>query len=143
MMDSPKCPFGAGPPLPLTGARKVRFPILACFLIHHFQSLELTVLLIDYKITPYIAEFANTVTNAFFSKNPSPSLVKHSFDGVPVSLALFGLRNSIRQKYHPWFIATEMGFLLVGVGSWLFHATLLYQVRRILILPADQISSNF
>jgi len=45
-----------------------------------------------------------------------------------VSLACFAVRNSIRQKHHPWFIATELGFLLVGVGSWLFHATLLYQV---------------
>lgn len=33
------------------------------------QSLELTVPKIDYKITPYIAEFVNTVTNAFFSKD--------------------------------------------------------------------------
>jgi len=48
-----------------------------------------------------------------------------------VSLACLGLRNAIRQKHHPWFIATEMGFLLVGVGSWLFHATLLYQVPPI------------
>jgi len=40
------------------------------------ESFELTVLSIDYKITPYIAEFANTVTNAFFSKNyrPFPNL---------------------------------------------------------------------
>jgi len=72
----------------------------------------------NYKITPYIAEFVNTVTNAFF-----------------ISLALYGVRNSIRQKYHPWFIATEMGFLLVGVGSWLFHATLLYQFQLLDELP--------
>jgi len=59
-------------------------------------------------------------------------------------LALYGVRNSIRQKYHPWFIATELGFLLVGVGSWLFHATLLYQVRpAIPHLHIDQPSSNF
>ena len=64
-MDSLKCPFGDGPHPPLIGVKKVRLLFL-----HQpiFKSLELMVLKIDYKITPYIAEFVNTVTNAFFSK---------------------------------------------------------------------------
>lgn len=67
-MDSLKCPFGDGRHLPLIGVRKVRSPLLSPPRAI-FQSLELTVPKIDYKITPYIAEFVNTVTNAFFSKD--------------------------------------------------------------------------
>src|SRR5579871_2772939 len=49
----------------------------------------------DYKITPYIAEFVNTITNAFFSMaSRKPCNLTNT---RIVSLACFGLRNSIKQ----------------------------------------------
>ena len=67
----------------------------------------------------------------FSVRIPSPTLLSSSISNLSpfvVSLALSGLRKVIRDDHHPWFIATQLGFVLVGIGSWLFHATLLYQV---------------
>jgi len=35
--------------------------------LRSWREIVLTLCLVDYTITPYIAEFVNTVTNAFFS----------------------------------------------------------------------------
>jgi len=66
----------------------------------------------------------------FSVRAPSPSTPHNYISHIScaVSLALSGLVSAIQQRHHPWFIATQLGFLLVGIGSWLFHATLLYQV---------------
>lgn len=63
----------------------------------------------DYVVTKYIAEFCNTTTNAGF-----------------IILAAFAIRNSIKYGYETRIFLTSMGFMLVGIGSWLFHMTLKY-----------------
>lgn len=63
----------------------------------------------DYVVTKYIAEFCNTTTNALF-----------------IILAALAIRNAFRYGYERRVLFTSMGFMLVGVGSWLFHMTLKY-----------------
>lgn len=63
-------PFWGWPTATIDWCEESAFPLFLAPLMHRFQRLELTVVRIDYKITPYIAEFANTVTNAFFSNSP-------------------------------------------------------------------------
>lgn len=60
-------------------------------------------------VTKYIAEFCNTTTNAVF-----------------VILAAIAIHNAVRYHYERRILITSMGFMLVGVGSWLFHMTLKY-----------------
>lgn len=66
----------------------------------------------DYVVTKYIAEFCNTTTNAVF-----------------IILAAVAIRNAIRYHYERRILLTSLGFMLVGIGSWLFHMTLRYGKR--------------
>lgn len=61
----------------------------------------------DYYLTRYCAEIVNSVTNAVF-----------------VWLAIKGLRNCWSERHDVIFAVTFTGYLCVGVGSFLFHATL-------------------
>lgn len=72
----------------------------------------------NYVITPYIAEWSNTLTNTGF-----------------VMLALYLLYSSWKNKLEMRFKLVCMGFGLVGIGSWLFHMTLQYHYQLLDELP--------
>lgn len=72
----------------------------------------------NYVVSGYIAEALNTITNSIF-----------------ILLALFAIYHAYHNHLEPRFIFTALGFLLVGVGSWLFHMTLKYQFQLLDELP--------
>lgn len=66
----------------------------------------LTYRIVD-NITPYCAEFVNTVTNVIF-----------------IHLGIMGIRDCLRYGHDRVFITSYLGYIIVGLGSMLFHATL-------------------
>ncbi|MBW0515580.1 hypothetical protein O181_055295 [Austropuccinia psidii MF-1] len=64
----------------------------------------------NYAISRYIAEFANTLSNLVF-----------------VSWALFGIKKCRDEKLPLSLALCQVGIALVGIGSFLFHATLKYE----------------
>nr|pir hypothetical protein B7F18.50 [imported] - Neurospora crassa [Neurospora crassa] len=88
----------------------------------------------DYNITYYCAELVNTLTNLMF-----------------MWLGVKGLRNVLEFKHSPIFILAYVGYLVVGLGSMAFHATLksthdLYRLYHVLChiflqeIPEDPIT---
>lgn len=87
----------------------------------------------NYEVTKYIAEFWNTVSNlvmillptygVYWSWTHSEFARKHSTS----SRALFVVPTSI--------VLCNIGLVLVGVGSWLFHMTLLYPAQLLDEIP--------
>jgi len=61
----------------------------------------------DYNITFYCAEVVNTVTNLIF-----------------MWLGFKGFRNVIKYSHDRVFILAFLGYIVVGLGSMAFHATL-------------------
>lgn len=61
----------------------------------------------DYYATPYAAEIVNTLTNLLF-----------------VYLAYTGIVSCWKHGHDTIFVVAFFGYLLVGIGSFLFHATL-------------------
>ncbi|XP_022103279.1 alkaline ceramidase 3-like [Acanthaster planci] len=72
----------------------------------------------NYVVTPYIAEFWNTVSNVAMIIPPIMSMVYLSFCNV-------------EQRFY-WAC---FAFLSVGLGSWCFHMTLLYEMQLLDELP--------
>lgn len=72
----------------------------------------------NYVISPFIAEWSNTVTNAMF-----------------LLTALYTTWTAYRDNLEKRFILIGMGFALVGVGSWWFHMTLQYKYQLLDELP--------
>ena len=72
----------------------------------------------NYVVSYYIAEFWNTITNLWFI--------------VP---AIYGIIDSYKQGFETRYIACYALLLLTGVGSWLFHMTLLYPMQLLDELP--------
>ncbi|ODQ79836.1 hypothetical protein BABINDRAFT_161521 [Babjeviella inositovora NRRL Y-12698] len=72
----------------------------------------------NYVVSHYIAEAVNTVTNSIF-----------------IILAAYAMYQSRKQDHELRFTFIAFGFMLVGVGSWLFHMTLLYQYQLLDELP--------
>ncbi|CAG8465318.1 655_t:CDS:10 [Diversispora eburnea] len=72
----------------------------------------------NYKDHKCIAEFINTLTNILF-----------------IGLALFGVYNTAKQRLEKRFIVAYGGIALIGIGSWMFHMTLLYQFQLLDELP--------
>ncbi|KAL0475511.1 alkaline phytoceramidase [Neurospora intermedia] len=72
----------------------------------------------DYNITYYCAELVNTLTNLMF-----------------MWLGVKGLRNVLEFKHSPIFILAYVGYLVVGLGSMAFHATLKYEMQLADELP--------
>lgn len=58
-------------------------------------------------MTQYSAEIINTLTNLLF-----------------MYLAAKGIRNCLKNGHDTVFLVAFIGYLLVGTGSFLFHATL-------------------
>jgi dihydroceramidase len=61
----------------------------------------------NYVVTVYSAEIINTLTNLLF-----------------MYLAAKGIRNCLANGHDTVFLVAFIGYLLVGTGSFLFHATL-------------------
>ncbi|KUI66239.1 Alkaline ceramidase 3 [Cytospora mali] len=72
----------------------------------------------DYNITPYCAEFINTVTNLIF-----------------IYLGIMGIRDCLRYGHDNVFIVSYLGYMIVGLGSMAFHATLKYSMQLADELP--------
>lgn len=72
----------------------------------------------NYVVSPYIAEALNTLTNSVF-----------------IALAAFSIYHAYKNKLEPRFIFIGTGFMLVGIGSWLFHMTLRYHFQLLDELP--------
>lgn len=72
----------------------------------------------NYVVSPYVAEAMNTISNSVF-----------------IILALFALSSVIRNKLETRFAIIALGFMLVGIGSWLFHMTLKYEFQLLDELP--------
>lgn len=61
----------------------------------------------NYVVTLYAAEIVNTLTNLLF-----------------MYLASKGIRNCLKYGHDTVFLVAFIGYVLVGTGSFLFHATL-------------------
>ncbi|KAI0070548.1 alkaline phytoceramidase [Panus rudis PR-1116 ss-1] len=72
----------------------------------------------NYQFSRYIAETANTWSNL-----------------VTVLLALYGVHQVQKASLPPRYLAGYAGFALVGLGSMIFHATLLYEAQLADELP--------
>lgn len=72
----------------------------------------------NFEICNYIAEFWNTLSNLLM-----------------VVLALFGLYTVHKYKFETRFSICYLGLMVVGIGSWCFHATLLYSMQLLDELP--------
>lgn len=72
----------------------------------------------NYVISPYVAEWSNTLTNSGF-----------------ILLALYLYYSAGKNKLETRFKLICAGFGLVGIGSWLFHMTLQYEYQLLDELP--------
>ncbi|KAI0404959.1 ceramidase-domain-containing protein [Xylaria palmicola] len=68
----------------------------------------------DYVMSYYCAEVCNTITNALF-----------------LWFGVRGIRNCMKYRHPPIFFITFIGYILVGCGSTLFHATLKYPMQLV------------
>ncbi|KAF1837209.1 alkaline ceramidase-like protein [Decorospora gaudefroyi] len=68
----------------------------------------------NYVVTQYSAEIINTLTNVLF-----------------MYLAVKGIRNCLKNGHDTVFLVAFIGYLLVGTGSFLFHATLKYPMQLV------------
>ncbi|GMI19894.1 hypothetical protein TeGR_g10727 [Tetraparma gracilis] len=72
----------------------------------------------NYVVTPYIAEFWNTISNSAF-----------------ILVGLMGMVQAIRHRYEPRFVLIGLGIMIVGFGSSAFHGTLLFEYQMADELP--------
>uniref|UniRef100_A0A3B3IPC8 Alkaline ceramidase n=1 Tax=Oryzias latipes TaxID=8090 RepID=A0A3B3IPC8_ORYLA len=72
----------------------------------------------NYEVTVYVAEFWNTVSNLIMILPP-----------------LFGALQTFRNGLEFRYICSFLGLAAVGVGSWCFHMTLLYEMQLLDELP--------
>ena len=69
-------------------------------------------------VTPYIAEYYNTISNVFICLS-----------------GLYGIIRSMQLGLETRFIVLSIGSVLVSLGSALFHGTLLYSFQMADELP--------
>lgn len=72
----------------------------------------------NYVVLPFVAEALNTATNAVF-----------------IALAGYAIVHAVQHKMEKRFVFASLGFMLVGVGLWLFHMTLHYEYQLLDELP--------
>ena len=65
-----------------------------------------------------MAEFWNSISNAAF-----------------ILLSLHGIYYCLRHEHEKQLLLCHLGILIVGVGSWAFHATLRYEFQLLDELP--------
>ncbi|KAI1350169.1 alkaline dihydroceramidase [Xylaria sp. FL0043] len=68
----------------------------------------------DYVMSYYCAEVCNTISNALF-----------------LWLGVRGIKGCIKYGHSPIFFVTFIGYIIVGCGSTLFHATLKYPMQLV------------
>ncbi|KAK2461440.1 hypothetical protein APHAL10511_005903 [Amanita phalloides] len=78
----------------------------------------------NYQFSYYIAEMANSLSNAF-----------------TVALAFCGYQEAYRQNLPQRYLVGYIGIVLVGIGSFAFHATLLYEAQLADELPMIYVGS--
>ncbi|KAI2620780.1 alkaline dihydroceramidase [Xylaria nigripes] len=78
------------------------------------RTVQLTPLDQDYVMSYYIAEVCNTLTNIMF-----------------LWLGIRGIRGCLKYSHPPIFLITFIGYMVVGCGSTLFHATLKYPMQLV------------
>ncbi|KAI0124632.1 alkaline phytoceramidase-like protein [Xylariales sp. AK1849] len=81
---------------------------------HHKRLWLKTDKLQDYVISYYCAEVCNTLTNVLF-----------------IWLGLKGIRGCIKYSHPTIFVVAFLGYMVVGIGSTLFHATLKYPMQLV------------
>jgi dihydroceramidase len=72
----------------------------------------------NYHVSGVVAEFWNTITNIVF-----------------ILLSFYAVRNYLRHDSQKRFLLVYAGMGLVGVGSWLFHMTLVFEMQLLDELP--------
>lgn len=72
----------------------------------------------NYVVTHYIAELVNTTTNSAF-----------------IALATYAFFNALYNRHGQRFLLVCAGFITVGIGSWMFHMSLLYEYQLLDELP--------
>ncbi|KDQ63236.1 hypothetical protein JAAARDRAFT_29256 [Jaapia argillacea MUCL 33604] len=72
----------------------------------------------NYQFSHYIAEMANTFSNV-----------------VSIAFAVHAARHTVKESLPSRYLAGCLGFALVGLGSFAFHATLLYEAQLADELP--------
>ena len=99
---------GERPPAPSTGARRITLFRLTLQVRAHLKDKR------DPKPTlqKINAEFWNTITN-----------VNH------IALGLFGYFVCLQMKLEKRFQLAYLSLVVIGVGSWMFHMTLLYEYQ--------------
>ncbi|KAG6814153.1 hypothetical protein H0H92_002148 [Tricholoma furcatifolium] len=78
----------------------------------------------NYQFSHYIAEMANSFSNLF-----------------TIALAVCGGYTAMRQSLPARYVAGYAGVALVGIGSFAFHATLLFQAQLADELPMIYVGS--
>ncbi|KAF8971698.1 ceramidase [Flammula alnicola] len=79
---------------------------------------------LNHQFSPYVAEMANTLSNLF-----------------TVGLAVCGYREVMKEGLPQRYGAGYMGVALVGIGSFFFHATLLFEAQLADELPMIYVGS--
>jgi dihydroceramidase len=87
---------------------------------HHCIARASADFLKNYVVTQYAAEIINTLTNLLF-----------------MYLAAKGIRNCLKNGHDTVFLVAFIGYLLVGTGSFLFHATLKCMLSVVSILDVQ------
>ena len=72
----------------------------------------------NYEVSHYIAEFWNTFTNL----------------GMIIT-AIYGIQQSRKQGIEPRYVNSFIGLLLIGIGSWMFHMTLRFEMQLLDEVP--------
>lgn len=70
------------------------------------------------QVSYYIAEFWNTITNLWMIIPP-----------------LYGIHSAIKQNFEKRYILCYLSLLTIGIGSWLFHMTLRYDMQLLDEIP--------
>ncbi|EKM84053.1 hypothetical protein AGABI1DRAFT_81775 [Agaricus bisporus var. burnettii JB137-S8] len=78
----------------------------------------------NYQFTPYIAELANSFSNLY-----------------TITISLVGYLSTVKQVLPKRYALGYLAVALVGVGSFLFHATLLYEAQLADELPMIYVGS--
>ncbi|KAG7099657.1 hypothetical protein E1B28_001483 [Marasmius oreades] len=79
---------------------------------------------VNYQFSYYVAEIANSFSNLF-----------------TVYCAVYGALKIVQERMPTRFLVGYLGFALVGIGSFAFHATLLYEAQLADELPMVYVAS--